>query len=177
MIPPTSQNPAEFKQLLNLYKRISPKNILEIGTHEGGTLYHWLKYASSGSIVASIDNQGMISEAQASQWATYNATPRCLRQDSSSQEAIEWARNNVSPIDWLFIDGGHSYRQALEDWQNYSTLVSENGIIIFHDICPQKNSEVNILWRQLKGYYPHQEIIEPHVEWGVGPGIGILYND
>ena len=36
-------------------------------------------------------------------------------------------------IDFLFIDGGHSYEMVKQDFDLYSTILSENGIIVLHD--------------------------------------------
>jgi predicted O-methyltransferase YrrM len=36
-------------------------------------------------------------------------------------------------IDVLFIDGDHSYEGVKKDFELYSTLMSEKGIIIIHD--------------------------------------------
>jgi len=175
MIPQTSQNMDEFNELLEIYVRFQPVTVLEIGTHHGGTLYHWLKNAVPGTIVGSIDNQGIVSEAQASEWAAESVTARCWRGDSASIEAITWARDNIAPIEWLFIDGGHMYNEVEADWNNYSPLVERGGIICFHDILPHPYSQVNELWNNLKQFYETQEIIKPHEEWKIGPGIGIIY--
>ena len=41
-------------------------------------------------------------------------------------------------IDVLFIDGDHTYEQAKKDFNNYAPLLSENGVIIFHDYKNEK---------------------------------------
>lgn len=43
-------------------------------------------------------------------------------------------------IDILFIDGDHSYKGVLKDWQNYETLVNIGGYIIFDDYLDHKHS-------------------------------------
>jgi hypothetical protein len=37
-------------------------------------------------------------------------------------------------IDYLHIDGDHSYEGVKKDFELYSSIVSENGIITIHDI-------------------------------------------
>lgn len=176
MIPPTSQNLNEFGELLKIYMILQPKYTLEIGTHEGGTLYYWLQNAVPGSVVGSIDNQGIISESQAKVWAAPRVKALCYRGDSTEQQAIDWARNNIGTLDWLFIDGGHDYDTVKSDWENYSPLVRRGGTVAFHDILPHPACEVDKLWSEIKENYAGvQEIIEPHTEWGFGPGIGIVY--
>jgi predicted O-methyltransferase YrrM len=36
-------------------------------------------------------------------------------------------------IDFLFIDGDHSYEGVKKDFELYSTLLSDKGIIVIHD--------------------------------------------
>lgn len=181
MMPPkTSQNPKEFRKLLDIFETQNPKNILEIGTHNGGTLFYWLQHASSLSIVGSIDIQGIISLRQAEEWAGLGVKALSYKGDSTEQQAVDWVKNNIGELDWLFIDGGHDYKTVFSDWINYGTMVKVGGIIALHDITPQQPyqgqpNEVNMLWEELKNYYAHEEIIEPHKEWGIGPGIGVIY--
>ena len=39
----------------------------------------------------------------------------------------------VAPIDFLFIDGDHSYEGIQADWEAWSPLISHDGIVAFHD--------------------------------------------
>lgn len=179
MIPPTSQNPKEFEELLWIYRQRRPKNVLEIGSHEGGTLYYWLRYGQPETRVASIDNQRINSEYYA-EWC--NEDVECIYYTglSQSDEAIKWAAENIAPIDWLFIDGGHSYEEVSEDYIAYSPMMNRRGVIAFHDILsyPPYNSQVSEFWDELKGRKKHtQEIIYPpdHGLWEKGPGIGVIY--
>ena len=36
-------------------------------------------------------------------------------------------------LDFLFIDGDHSYEGVKKDFELYSTIMSENGLITIHD--------------------------------------------
>jgi cephalosporin hydroxylase len=49
---PILQREAEFSVLLELYRRLEPLKVLEIGTYHGGTLYHWLQNGSADLIVS-----------------------------------------------------------------------------------------------------------------------------
>lgn len=58
--------------------------------------------------------------------------PRFIK--STSEEAYYdfFVRQNIK-IDVLFIDGDHSYEGVKKDFELYSKLLSDNGIIIIHD--------------------------------------------
>ncbi len=60
----------------------------------------------------------------------------------------------------------------------YSPLVTDGGMIVFHDIAVHTkfaNCEVNRLWDEVKTTFRHREIIEdPEQGWA---GIGVLCKD
>lgn len=43
---------------------------------------------------------------------------------------IAWDR---PPVDFVFVDGDHSYEAIRDDWNGWSGLVSNGGIMAFHD--------------------------------------------
>jgi cephalosporin hydroxylase len=50
--------------------------------------------------------------------------------------------NNIHNIDILWIDGDHSFEGSLNDFKNYSKLLSNNGFIFMHDTLPNgKNNK------------------------------------
>jgi len=53
----------------------------------------------------------------------------------SSQDPVSVAKvyDNYDSIDFLFIDGGHSYKAVLADWLLYAPLVAPGGMVAFHD--------------------------------------------
>jgi len=61
-----------------------------------------------------------------------NFYPRFIK--STSEEAFYnfFVRQDIK-IDFLFIDGDHSYEGVKLDFDLYSTLLTENGIIMLHD--------------------------------------------
>lgn len=183
MIPKLGQNLLEFGQLLRIYKELSPSKVLEIGTHEGGSFYYWLKYAPPKSTVVSIDIQRIGAERYES-WAGEEVEIAYYSGDSTSVGAIDFAKR-LAPFDFIFIDGDHSYDGVKSDWLNYSPL--GNNVVAFHDIAKTEPYigddgkifpiEVYKLWQEFKSdsYFSLEEIIEPHPEWGSGPGIGVVY--
>ena len=50
-----------------------------------------------------------------------------------SRDKIEFMNANKIRIDFLFIDGDHSYKGVKEDWDLYSALLNDNAIVVLHD--------------------------------------------
>jgi predicted O-methyltransferase YrrM len=79
-------------------------------------------------------------------------------------------------VDFLFIDGDHTYEGVRRDFEMYSPLVREGGIIAFHDIVPGPPENVGGVpefWNKIKTRYRHLEIVR---DWGQGGfGIGVIY--
>lgn len=55
-----------------------------------------------------------------------------------SSDIAQDVLSKIKTIDILMIDGDHTYRGALEDYNNYHAKVRKGGIIIFHDIFPKR---------------------------------------
>lgn len=147
--------------------------ILEIGTWEGGTLYHWIKNAPDGARIVSIDNQHMNS-ALYDEWADNRVDVKWFKGDSKSWDAKEFAKKGY-PYDFIFIDADHSYEGVKADWEYYRYLINKNGVIAFHDILPhapykEQPVEVDKLWAEIKNKYNTAEIINK----SGGDGIGIV---
>lgn len=58
--------------------------------------------------------------------------PRFVKETSENAFYNFFIRQDIK-IDLLFIDGDHSYDGVKKDFELYSTILSDNGIIIIHD--------------------------------------------
>ena len=61
--------------------------------------------------------------------------PRIINDTTSNAFHNFFVLNDIK-IDYLHIDAGHSYENVKEDFELYSQLMSENGIISIHDTDP-----------------------------------------
>ena len=137
------QHEKEFTELLKIYKRMAPKCVVEVGSFKGGTLYYWLKNAKAGAQIVSVDlgpefwveaDRGFDKSVWQS-WAPRNVRLDVVNGDSHDVSIVEQVRELCPQVDFLFIDGDHSYEGVKADYENYGALVRKGGIIAFHDVC------------------------------------------
>lgn len=184
-----SQIKTELIELLKKYVEINPKYILEIGTgNKGGTLFCLCKLAPDSATIISIDLPGGPFGGGYPKWKTsiYKAFAKegqslhLLRMDSHKEETVEEIKKilNGNSLDFIFIDGDHSYDGVKKDYEMYRNLVKIGGIIAFHDIVqygdPNLVGGVPRFWNELKEYIGkniYSEIIHNASQEGYGIGI------
>lgn len=184
------QVPFEIEELERRVIAHAPKTAVEIGTAKGGTLARWLRIPSV-EIVVSVDlpegiygGASLADRQELTRLASEEAKARGI-QFFAIDGPSAWpttviktgAALQARAIDFLFIDGDHSYEGVKKDFELYSPLV--DGLIVFHDIVyhTKMKSDVPLLWKELKGDYEHYEFVSPlHNDLGIGVwgGIGVL---
>ena len=176
----------EILELLRILDERKPKIIIEIGLGRGGTFFLFSRVASEDATLINIDLPGGKLGGGFPNWIVplYKAfrLPKqklhLIRADSHNQKTLEKLKAilNGRKIDFLFIDGDHTYRGVKKDFEMYSPLVKESGIIAFHDIVgysPETGCEVSRFWEEIKEKYEHQEIVKDWAQsWA---GIGIIH--
>lgn len=79
--------------------------------------------------------------------------------------------------DLIFIDGGHDYKTVKEDFENYKKLLSNNGVIVLHDIKSNLVEGVPKFWKEIKSNqkkkYHFKELFDPGYKMECGIGIVI----
>jgi predicted O-methyltransferase YrrM len=172
----------EFLALSELVAAQRPRAILEIGTFRGGTLVVFSRLAAPDAVVVSLDlpvsAMGKLYRlAQVPlfhQFVTNDQTLHLLREDSHRPETMAHVAEILQgrPLDFLFIDGDHSYEGVKADFDLHSPLVKPGGMVAFHDIA-YPPCGVPQYWDEVKARYRHTEFIHKH-----GPkamGIGVLW--
>jgi cephalosporin hydroxylase len=176
----------EIIQLLVLVAELRPKVLLEIGTSMGGTLYIFSKVAPTNATIISVDLLGEPFGRDYPKWKTrFYKSFTCSRQrihlirsDSHEPNTIEKVEKILvgRKLDFLFIDGDHTYEGVKKDFEMYSPLVRNGGIIAFHDIVehpPETGCEVSRFWNEIKQCYKHLDIIKNRNQnWA---GIGVIF--
>lgn len=169
----------EILRLLEILKEKKPKVILEIGTDRGGSLFLFSRIAPTDAHIISV-SFGYCPRWRKSLFRSFiseNQKFNFIEGDSHSEETLEKVKKVLDgkKIDFLFIDGDHRYEGVKKDFEIYSQLVSDDGIIGFHDIAGYKDVpadiEVDKFWNEIKNRHKHEEIVE---NWGQGCGIGLI---
>ena len=172
-------------ELLSLATEIAglrARNSMEIGTCSGGTLFLLCRLADSAARIVSLDQYlGHLGGARKVIYYSFLRKRQRLHiitGDSHSERTLASVSRHLGPekLDFLFIDGDHSYNGVKLDFEMYSRLVQPGGVIAFHDIVahpPEAQCHVKEFWDEVKLRYRHREIIDsPQQQWG---GIGVLY--
>ncbi len=185
-----TQKLSELSPLISLLKKRRLRTVVEIGTEKGGTLYAWCRIAQPDAKIVSIDLPGgafgggytLNDVKKFRAYKKKNQKLYFLRKDSHRQSTKKelLKKLNGRKIDFLMIDGDHKYAGVRKDWQLYSPLVKQNGLIVFHDILfhPEvPECKVDKLWNEIKVGYKHREFMDREDDrgWGQWGGIGVLY--
>lgn len=78
--------------------------------------------------------------------------PRLIKATSVDAYYDFFVRQDIK-IDLLFIDGDHSYEGVKTDFELYSNILSENGIIIIHDTDSEYEETMIVSEDSKKDYY------------------------
>ena len=62
---------------------------------------------------------------------------------TGEEAAREYARASDDPVDFVFIDGDHSYEGLRGDWEAWSGLVAEGGVVALHDSCSSATRRID----------------------------------
>jgi len=174
---PVFQWESEFNTVLDLYRRLEPEKVLEVGTYHGGTLYHWMNAAAVECQVVTLDSYavGVDNRHLYRDWCPPHVDLVVLQGDSRDPSTVGEVEA-YGPYDWAFIDAGHYYGEVKADWENYGPMVKSPGVVVFHDILPPTRAhpeiEVARLWEEIKRDHLTLEIVESRAaEWG---GLGVV---
>ena len=174
------QSRNEFISLLRTISNSRPARLLEIGTASGGTLFMFTRIASDEARIVSVDLPGGTFGGgyPPRKIPLYNAFAlpgqrlKLIRADSHATETFEQVKDcfDEQPVDFIFIDGDHTYEGVRKDFEMYKKLIKNGGFIAFHDT--EYAEGVSRFWSEIKGQYENKwEFIS---DKGPRYGIGLL---
>jgi len=160
-----------FQKLFDL----QPQIILEIGSRNGGTLSLWSHSLDKGGTVISIDklhprHPGTMLKLRHTITLLKNLglTAELIEDDSHCEQTkvklCQLLENRK--LDFVFVNGDHSYIGVKKDWEMYNSLVRSGGIFALHDIRSRhKSIQVPKLWEELQDKYNCEVKI---IRYGIG---------
>ena len=164
----------------DLVANIQPKLIVELGTHKGTSLFSFAQSAKDNKIDVEINavdtwegekhagfyGEEVIEGVKDIKEKYYNEVNINLLR-KTFDEAIDDFEDKS--IDILHIDGLHTYEAVKHDFNSWIGKVSNDGIVLFHDIkVTERGFGVYKLWNELKKKYKT-------IEFSHSFGLGILF--
>ncbi len=174
---------SEIEALARTVLMTMPQNIMEIGSHRGGTMYLWCKLLNNNGkrIVVDLPSGGFggldqeAIDKRNAMMKSWTGNLSIVNADSHATATYEKIRETLGgeKLDFLFIDCDHTYEGVKLDFFMYKSFVREGGLIAFHDIKESQlhsnqNCYVSQLWQELGG---EKMEIRAEGEWG---GIGVI---
>jgi cephalosporin hydroxylase len=153
----------ELAELAGIVDGLEPSIVLKISTANGGTLFLWSRLANSDATVVSVDLPGGQLGGGYPKWKLpfYRSFARnqqriaLIRGDSHDptvhREVVRIL--GTRQLDFLFVDGDHTYEGVRNDFRMYSPLVRKGGLMAFHDIVshpPGSGCEVSKFWNEVQ---------------------------
>ncbi|MDE1828873.1 MAG: glycosyltransferase [Thaumarchaeota archaeon] len=178
----------EIQKLLYVLEKTTVKTALEIGTAGGGTLFLLCKVLPLNATIISIDLPGgqyggeLYPEWKSTIYRDFRKKGQdlhLLRMDSHDPNTVTEVKKIVGGmgIDFILIDADHSYEGVKKDFEMYSKLVSDGGIIAFHDINSGTEDHVGGVprfWSEISSKFPSVEITDDKKANGYGIGLLVL---
>jgi|GEM_PF-906031 len=164
----------------DLVRNLKPRRVVELGTYLGTSFFSFAQAAKDGNLateVNAVDNwlgdihggfydESVFQQVQQEKDKNFsNIKIHLLRK--SFDDAVSDFENKS--IDLLHIDGLHTYDAVKYDFETWFSKVSDDGIILFHDIN-EKGNEFGVykFWSELTRQYVTFEFYHGH-------GLGVLF--
>jgi predicted O-methyltransferase YrrM len=191
----------ELAQLLKVLAKSPPRSVLEIGVAQGASMFAWAHASAPEACLIGLDafhvkTRSSVGDLQTAEEVRAHILAAGVLKPSqnlflvSGDSHSDAAKRSVLDIlqgrklDFLFIDGDHSYEGVWQDFRDYGPLVREGGIIAFHDIVPDFKTRygletsnwaggVHQFWSEVCRQYPGVSIIDRPDQDGFG--IGVLH--
>jgi hypothetical protein len=109
------------------------RDLWEQGIFEGNNSSEWGDIGTTIIVDAANSVGGFTDWTNENSFLRQHFAPQVILETSERAFYDYFIRQDIK-IDYLHIDGDHSYEGVKKDFELYSTIMSENGIITIHDI-------------------------------------------
>ena len=172
-------NPNELSDLiffLKEYEKVKRKkisNFLEIGFNSG-ILNTILNKSFKFEQIVAIDT--FTSEISSTDLlANLKRKNLVLVCGSSNKKENLQTIKKFQPYDLIFVDGSHEYNDVKKDLNNYCKMLSDDGILVAHDIHSLEFPGVNKAWSEFKrqNNFSYKEFVNRKYFYVCGVGLAI----
>nr|MDO8098135.1 class I SAM-dependent methyltransferase [Candidatus Njordarchaeota archaeon] len=191
-----AQDRDEILELAYIIYKMKPKVVVEIGTYRGGTLFYFTMLSVRKAKVISVDLPRYNLLMKAGGYFGYSRLRIPLYRSFATRndQRIYLLRANShdvktlrkilkildgEQIDFLFVDGDHSYEGAKKDFEMYYPFVRKGGLTVYHDIANRGWPGVIRFWNEIKQSrkYNYREIFSEKLFKAKQPDgrIGLIY--
>ena len=130
-------------------------DLYDTGIFEGDRDYNWGDIGVTYVVDAANKIGGNVDWLEEDSFLRKTFYPRVINETTEKAYKNFFVKEDIK-IDYLHIDAGHTYKDIKRDFNQYSKLLSKNGIISIHDT--DKNYENNyIVTEDIKDHYSFTE--------------------
>ena len=141
----TQQVQPETNFLKNIVDNPNIKNVMEIGFNAGHSAETFLSTNKNINLISfDIGDHDYLIFGKEFIDNTYPNRHELIIGDSL-KTIPEFVKNNDTKFDIIFIDGGHTYTVVKNDTEKSFSMLSNKGIILWHDYAPGKKSSKDIV--------------------------------
>ena len=139
---------------------------------EGNKSNEWGDTGTTIIVDAANGIGGFTDWAEETSFLRFNFQPQIILETSERAFYDYFVRQDIK-IDYLHIDGDHSYEGVKKDFELYSTIMSENGIITIHDIDQNYHNTFVVTENAKKDFVPFDgpakyiKDLEENPEWNL----------
>ena len=163
----TTQTTSNEQRAMRKYLK-GAKLIGEIGVFEGYNTREFAKNSPKDARVYAIDPffKGALGFSYGKIIARREWRRCKLQEKIVVVEGLSWDSHNSIPdnLDFLFIDGDHSFEGVARDFESYKSKIGKDGIIAFHDARTFDRGWTTSEWGPVKFV---DSVIRTNKEWEI----------
>lgn len=153
--------PRRYRELLQYIAHHQVRSILEIGVYTGTRAMEMIRTASIWQPIQTIEYIGFdlfedltpelckkefskmpLSETAIREYLSSTGARIDLRKGYSKDTLAAFIGERSTPVDFIFIDGGHAEETIENDWKNVESIMGDRTMVFFDDYYSNNPMEV-----------------------------------